>query len=62
MAACPKCGKASSKPVKEWVGGARSKKPMTVRRFVCSSCGTSYVAWQDRSGAPRVMTKNLLRP
>jgi len=31
---------------------------MKVERFVCSSCGTSYVAWTDpKTGAVKTMTK-----
>ena len=45
---CPKCGKESRKPTKEWAGGARTRKPMRVQRFVCASCGTSYVGIMTR--------------
>ena len=58
MAECPKCGKGNSEPAREWVGGAKTKKPMTVKRFVCSSCGTSYVAWTDsKTGMTRTMAR-----
>jgi len=29
-------------------GGARTRKPMRVQRFVCASCGTSYVGIMTR--------------
>jgi transposase-like protein len=55
---CPKCGKENRKPAKEWVGGVRSSKPMKVQRFVCASCGTSYVAWTDsKTGAAKTMVR-----
>ena len=55
---CPKCGGGSSKPAKEWVGGAKTSKPMEVRRYVCSSCGTSFMAWTDsNTGAARTMAR-----
>jgi transposase len=55
---CPKCGKENDKPAREWVGGAKTSKQMKVRRFVCSSCGTSYVAWTDsKTGEPKIMTR-----
>lgn len=58
MPVCPKCGTDNRKPVREWVGGARTSKPMKVQRFVCSSCGTSFVAWADaKTGVVRVMTR-----
>lgn len=58
MTKCPKCGTENRKPATEWTGGAKTSKPMKVRRFVCSSCGTSYVAWKDsKTGAEKVMTR-----
>jgi transposase-like protein len=58
LAKCPKCLTENSKPAREWVGGAKTSKPMKVQRFVCSSCGTGYVAWTDsKTGASRVMTR-----
>ena len=57
MLECPKCGRDNRKPVTQWTGGARTKKPMKVERFICPSCGTGYVAWLDsKSGEHRVMT------
>jgi transposase-like protein len=47
----------NTKPAREWVGGAKTSKPMKVQRFVCSSCGTSYVAWMDpKTKEYRIMT------
>ncbi|HLQ06576.1 MAG TPA: hypothetical protein VK126_02345 [Nitrososphaerales archaeon] len=58
MPKCPKCGKENRTPAREWVGGAKTTKPMKVRRFVCSSCGTSFVAWVDsKTGAEKIMTR-----
>jgi predicted nucleic-acid-binding Zn-ribbon protein len=58
MAKCPKCGVENGRPAREWVGGAKTSKPMKVQRFVCSSCGTSYVTWVDsKTGALKVMTR-----
>ena len=58
MPKCPKCGMDNKKPVREWVGGAKTSKPMKVQRFVCASCGTSYVAWLDsKTGGYRIMTR-----
>ena len=58
LAKCPKCGKGNLKPSSAWVGGAKTSKAMKVRRFVCSSCGTSYVAWTDsKTGAVKTMTR-----
>ena len=58
MAKCPSCGKDNAKPASVWVGGKGTKKSMAVRRFVCSSCGTSYVAWLDpKTGEMKTMTK-----
>jgi len=55
---CPKCGEENLKPAKEWSGGARTGKPMKVQRFVCASCGTSYVAWTDsKTGAVKTMAR-----
>ena len=55
---CPKCGKENGKPVREWVGGARTDKPMKVQRHICSSCGTSYVSWTDsKTGEAKTMTR-----
>jgi transposase-like protein len=55
---CPKCGKDNKKPVTQWTGGAKTSKPMKVQRFVCASCGTSYVAWLDtKTGEYRAMTR-----
>jgi hypothetical protein len=31
---------------------------MKVKRFVCSSCGTSYVVWLDsKTGKEKIMTR-----
>jgi len=58
LPACPKCGKENSEPVAQWTGGARTTKPMKVHRFLCSSCGTGYVAWKDsETGAVKTMTR-----
>jgi transposase-like protein len=55
---CPRCGTENSKATSEWTSGADTSKPMKVRRFVCSSCGTSYVVWVDsKTGAERGMTR-----
>ena len=57
MAKCPSCGKENRKPAKEWVGGAKTSKPMKVQRFKCAFCSTSYVAWTDsKTGVVRTMT------
>ncbi|HKT21213.1 MAG TPA: hypothetical protein VJR06_01125 [Nitrososphaerales archaeon] len=58
MVKCPKCGRDNATAVSEWVGGAKTKRPMGVSRFVCSSCGTSYAAWTDsKTGETRVMAR-----
>lgn len=58
MARCPKCGAENSKPAREWVGGAKTSKPMNVQRYVCSSCGLSFVAWVDsKTGQVKTMTR-----
>lgn len=58
MPKCPKCGKDNNTPASQWVGGAKTSKPMKLRRFVCSSCGTSYVVWLDsNTGKERIMTR-----
>lgn len=55
---CPKCGTKAGEPVNEWTGGAKTKKPMTVRRYSCGSCGTGFVAWVDgKTGEMRIMTR-----
>lgn len=60
MSKCPKCGKANTKPASAWVGGKGTKSPMAVERFVCSSCGTSYVAWLDaKTGKTKVMARKM---
>ena len=58
MTKCPKCGKENTKPASAWTGGAKTSKPMKVQRFVCSSCGTSYVYWVDaKTGEAKTMTR-----
>jgi len=58
LAKCPGCGKENRKPAREWVGGAKTSKPMKVQRFKCASCGTSYVTWTDsKTGVVRTMTR-----
>jgi len=58
LANCPKCGRENGKPATEWTGGAKTSKPMKVQRFLCPSCGTSYVAWTDsKTGAVKTMTR-----
>ncbi|MDV3294160.1 MAG: hypothetical protein LYZ70_07800 [Nitrososphaerales archaeon] len=58
MAECPKCGKNNAKPASEWVGGRATRSQMAVKRFVCISCGTSYVAWRDsKTGKMKSMTR-----
>ena len=58
MVKCPKCGTDNRTPASKWVGGAKTRKPMSVTRFVCSSCGTSYVTWLDsKTGDLKVMTR-----
>lgn len=47
MAKCPACGTENRKPAREWVGGAKTGRPVKVQRLVCASCGTGYVAWTD---------------
>jgi len=55
---CPRCGKENRSPARSWVGGARTSKPMKVQRFVCASCGASYVAWTDsKTGAIKIMER-----
>jgi transposase-like protein len=54
---CPKCGKENPSPAREWTGGKKPEGDMKVQRFVCSSCATSFVAWVDRTGKFRVMTR-----
>ena len=55
---CPKCGKENRTAAREWVGGDRTSSPMKVQRFVCASCGTSYVTWTDsKTGAVKTMTR-----
>ena len=58
MPKCPECGKEGGRSVARWTGGTKTSRPMKVERFVCSSCGTSYVAWTDpKTGAVKTMTK-----
>ncbi|QQG48152.1 MAG: chorismate-binding protein [archaeon] len=58
MPECPKCGAQNKKPVTQWTGGAKTKKPMAVQRFVCGKCGTSFVAWKDsKTGEVKTMTR-----
>ncbi|MDA4125467.1 MAG: hypothetical protein OK438_08520 [Thaumarchaeota archaeon] len=58
MPQCPKCGTENRKPTTEWVGGAKTSKPMKVQRFVCKSCETSFVAWKDsKTGESRSMMR-----
>ncbi|HZW85775.1 MAG TPA: hypothetical protein VFE91_07745 [Nitrososphaerales archaeon] len=58
MVKCPKCGTDNAAPANAWTGGAKTKKPMKVQRFVCRSCETSYVAWSDsKTGETKVMTR-----
>jgi transposase-like protein len=55
---CPKCGKENRTPASQWVGGAKTSKPMNVKRFVCASCGTSYVVWLDsKTGKEKIMMR-----
>ena len=55
---CPQCGKENKKPVTRWTGGANTRRSMKVQRFVCSSCGTSFVAWLDsKTGEYRIMAR-----
>ena len=58
MVRCPRCGNENGEPAREWVGGAKTSKPMNVQRFVCSSCGTGYVAWKNaKTGQVKIMTR-----
>ena len=58
MVGCPSCGKENRKPAREWVGGAKTSGPMNVQRFVCASCGTSYVTWTDsKTGSVKTMVR-----
>ena len=58
MTKCPKCGTENQKPARQWTGGAKAGKSMEVGRFVCASCGTSYVTCHDsETGAVRTMTR-----
>lgn len=58
MVKCPKCGKDNRTPASAWVGGAKTKKPMDVKRYVCSDCEASYVAWTDsKTGETKVMAR-----
>ncbi len=62
MPKCPRCGKDNKTPAREWVGGAKTSEPMTVKRFVCASCGSSYVMWLDsKTGKTRTMTRKKSR-
>jgi len=55
---CPKCGTDNIEPATQWKAGAKTSKPMKVQRFVCSSCGTSYVSWKDpKTGEMKTMTR-----
>jgi transposase-like protein len=55
---CPECGKENREPASAWTGGAKTSKPMKVHRYVCHSCGASYVVWEDsKTGAIRTMTR-----
>ncbi len=57
MTNCPRCGKENKTPAKEWVGGAKTSK--TMKRFVCASCGNSYVMRLDaKTGKAKMMMKN----
>ncbi len=58
MPECPRCGKRNDAPVTRWTGGAKMSRPMKVQRFVCKSCGTSFVAWTDpKTGKTRAMAR-----
>lgn len=58
FAKCASRGKENRKPAREWMGGAKTRRLMNVQRFVCASCGTSYVAWTDsKTGAVKTMTR-----
>lgn len=58
MPKCPECGKENPEPVREWVGEAKTTKPMTVRRFVCSSCRTGFVLWVDgKTGETKIIAR-----
>ncbi len=59
MVKCPKCGEENPEPAKEWIGGKGTSKPMRVQRFVCASCRTSYVAWEDKSGKLKTMMRKV---
>ncbi|MDG6901152.1 MAG: hypothetical protein JRM80_04245 [Nitrososphaerota archaeon] len=55
---CPKFGTDNLGPATQWKGGAKTSKQMKVQRFVCSSCGTSYVSWKDsETGETKTMTR-----
>lgn len=57
MVSCPKCGKSNRVPASRWVVGKGTKARMQVKRFVCASCGTSYVSWADKTGKTRTMAR-----
>lgn len=58
MPSCPKCGAENATSAREWIGGAKTSKAMKVKRFVCSSYGTSNVAWTDsKTEKLKVMTR-----
>lgn len=61
MVSCPERGKNNTVPASLWVGGKGTKNPMTVKRFVCASCGTSYVSWMDKTGKVRTVTRRATR-
>ncbi len=62
MPKCPKCGVANEKEAGGWTGGAKTRSPMKVSKYVCSSCGTSFVAWTDaKTKETRVMARKVSR-
>ncbi len=58
MVRCPNCGTEVAEPTGNWTGGSKTRKPMKVQKFVCTSCGTTFVSWRDsKTGEVRAMAR-----
>ena len=53
-----KCGAENSKPASRWTGGKGTKEPMKVQRYVCSSCGSSFVSRVDSAGKVKTVARD----
>ena len=60
MIVCPAFGKVKV-PESHWVGGKGTKNLVEAKRFVCKSCGTSYVEWKDKMGKMKTVVGKTTR-